>query len=232
MSIELVILSNHLILCHSLLLLPSIFPSIRVFSNELAFCIRWPKYWSFSISPCREYSGLICFRIDRFDLLAVRLLQHHNSKASVLHWCDRWHYLIFECWTSLSFLHMYLPYVLLRASLVAQLVKNPPAMQQTPDWFLGQEDLLEKGKATQTPVFLGFLGGSASKESACNLGDLGSIPGLERSPGEGKGYPFQYSGLENSMNYTHEVAESDMTEQLSFSLFICSVRFIPILFGC
>ena len=89
--------------------------------------------------------------------------------------------------------------------------KNLPTIQETPVLFLGQEDLLEKGKATQTPVFLGFLGGSASKESACNLGDLGSIPGLERSPGEGKGYPFQYSGLENSMNYTHEVAESDMT---------------------
>ena len=85
-SIESVTPSNHLILCHPLLLLPSIFPSIRVFSNELAFCIRWPKYWSFSISPCREYSGLICFRIDRFDL-AVRLLQHHRSTASVL-WCS------------------------------------------------------------------------------------------------------------------------------------------------
>ena len=152
MSTELVILSNHLILCHSLLLLPSIFPSIRVFSNELALRIRWPKYWSFSISPCLEYSGLICFRIDQFDLLAVCLLQHHNSKASVLHWCDRWHYLIFECWTSLSFLHMYLPYVLLRASLVAQLVKNLPAMQKTPVWFLGQEDLLEKGKAIHSSI--------------------------------------------------------------------------------
>ena len=83
--IESVMPSNHLVLCHPLLLLPSILPSIRVFSNELALRIRWPKYWSFSISPCLEYSGLICFRIDQFDLLAVRLLQHHNSKASVLH---------------------------------------------------------------------------------------------------------------------------------------------------
>ena len=91
MSIELVILSNHLILCHPLLLLLSIFPSIRVFSNELALPIRWPKYWSFSfsISPSNKYSALISFRIDWFDLLAVQgtlrsLLQHHSSKASVL----------------------------------------------------------------------------------------------------------------------------------------------------
>ena len=82
--------SNHLILCHPLLLLPSIFPSIRVFSNESALCIRWPKYWSFSISPSKKYSGLISFRIDWFDLLAVQwtlksLLQHHNSKTSILH---------------------------------------------------------------------------------------------------------------------------------------------------
>ena len=91
MSIELVIPSNHLILCRPLLLLPSVFPSIRVFSNESVLCIRWPKYWrfSFSLSPSNEYSGLISFRIDWFDLPAVqgtlkRLLQHHSSKASVL----------------------------------------------------------------------------------------------------------------------------------------------------
>ena len=86
-SIELVMLSNHLILCHPLLLLPSSFPSFRVFSNELALC-RWPKYWSFSfsISPSNECSGLISFRIDWFDLLAVQesLLQYHNLKVSVL----------------------------------------------------------------------------------------------------------------------------------------------------
>ena len=91
MSIELVMPSNHLILCHPLLLLPSIFPSIRVFSNELALGIRWPKYWSFSfsISLSNEYSGLISLRIDRFDFLAVQgtlksLLQYHSSKASIL----------------------------------------------------------------------------------------------------------------------------------------------------
>ena len=92
MSIELVMPSNHLILCHPLLLPPSVFPSIRIFSNESAIHIRWPKYWhfSFSISPSNEYSGLIPFRMEWLDLLAVQgtlksLLQHHSSKASILH---------------------------------------------------------------------------------------------------------------------------------------------------
>ena len=91
MSIALVMPFNHLILCHPLLLLPSIFPSIRVFSKQSVLSIRWPKYWSFSfsISPFNEYSGLISFRIDWFDHLAVQgtlksLLQHHSSKASIL----------------------------------------------------------------------------------------------------------------------------------------------------
>ena len=90
-SIESVSPSNHLILCHSLILLPSIFPSIRVFSSELALHIRWPKYWSFSlsISSSNEYSGFISFRIDRFDLLAVQgtlksLFLYHSLKASIL----------------------------------------------------------------------------------------------------------------------------------------------------
>ena len=91
MSIESVMPSNHLILSRPLLLLPSTFPSIRVFSNESALCIRWPRYWSFSfsITPSNEFSGLISLRIDWFDLLAVlrtlkSLLQHHSSKASIL----------------------------------------------------------------------------------------------------------------------------------------------------
>ena len=91
LSIKLVMPSEHLILCHSLFLLPSIFPSIRVSSNESALCIRWPKDWSFSfsISPSNEYSGLISFRMDWLDLLAVQgtlkgLLQHHSSKVSIL----------------------------------------------------------------------------------------------------------------------------------------------------
>ena len=88
MSIESVMSPNHLILCHPLLLAPLIFPSIRVFSNELALCIRWSKYWSFSfnISPSNEHSGLVSFRMDGLDLLAVQgtlksLLHHHNSKV-------------------------------------------------------------------------------------------------------------------------------------------------------
>ena len=92
-SIESMMPSSHLILCHPPLLLPSIFPSIRVFSNESALLIRWPKYWSFSlsISPSNEYPGLISFRMDWLDLLAVQgtlnsLIQHHSSKASIL-----WH---------------------------------------------------------------------------------------------------------------------------------------------
>ena len=93
MSVESMMPSNHLILCHPLLLLPSIFPSIRVFSNESVLCIRWPRYWSFSfsISPSNEHPGLISFSMDWLDLLAVQgtlksLLQHHSSKASIL-----WH---------------------------------------------------------------------------------------------------------------------------------------------
>ena len=91
MSIKMVMPSNHFILCCPLLRLPSIFPSIRVFSSESVLCLRWPKYWSFSFSirPSNEYSGLISFRIDRLDLLAAQgtlksLFQHHSSKASIL----------------------------------------------------------------------------------------------------------------------------------------------------
>ena len=113
MSIQSVMPSNHLILCCPLLLLPSIFPNIRVFSNESILHIRWPKYWSFSfsISTFNEYSGLISYRIDWFDLLAVQgalksLLQLHSSKASILQYSA-----FFE------------------TSLVVQMVKNLPTMQ-------------------------------------------------------------------------------------------------------
>ena len=114
MPIESVMPSNHLILCHPLLLLPSIFPTIRVFSNESTLCIRWPKYWSFSfsISPSNEYSGLISLRMDWLDLLAVRgtfksLLQHHNSKATILR-CSVLLYSptltsIYDCWKNHCF---------------------------------------------------------------------------------------------------------------------------------
>ena len=133
---------------------------IRVFSNESALLIRWPKYWSFSfnISPSNKYSGLVSFRMDRLDFLAVQgtlksLLQHHSSKASNRGlWFDSWIGKI--CW---------------------------------------RRDRLP------TPVFLGFLCGSAGKESACNAGDMGLIPRSGRSPGEWKGHPPQHSGLENSM---------------------------------
>ena len=145
-SIKSVMPSNHLILCRPLLLLPSIFPSIRVFSNDSVLRIRWPKYWSFNISPSNEYSGLISFRMDWFDLLAVQgtlksLLQHHSSKTSVL-WC-------------LAFFMVQLshPYMTsgkttaltIQASVIVQLIKNSPAMQEIPVQFLGWEDLLEKG---------------------------------------------------------------------------------------
>ena len=106
MSIELVMPSNHLILCGSLLLLPSIFPYIRVFSNESALRIRWPKYWSFSfhISPSNEHPGLISFRMDWLDLLAIQgtlqcLLQHNSSKASTL-----WHSAFFTVQISHSYM--------------------------------------------------------------------------------------------------------------------------------
>ena len=104
MSIDLVMPSNHLILCHFLLLLPSIFPSIRVFSIESVLCIRWPKYWSFSfnISPSNEYSGLISFRMDWLDLLAVQgtlknLLQYHSSKVSIL-----WLFNVIQAWLNIN----------------------------------------------------------------------------------------------------------------------------------
>ena len=111
-----------LILCHSLLLLLSIFPSIRVFSNELALCIRWPKYWSFSfsISPSNEYSGLISFRIDWFDVLAVQgtlgsLLQQHSAKASIL-----WHSAFFIVQLSHPYMILGKPYLWLDGPLLVK----------------------------------------------------------------------------------------------------------------
>ena len=143
--------SNHLIQWHPLRLLPSIFPSIGVFSNELALHIRWPKYWSFSINPSNEYSGLISFRIYWFDL-AVQgtlksLLQHHSSKASVLQ-CS--------AFFMVQLLHPYMitgkPQLWIYIFLVAQLLKNLPAMWETWVWSLGWEDPLKKGKATHFSI--------------------------------------------------------------------------------
>ena len=111
MSIMSVMPSNHLILCHPLLLPPSIFPSIRIFSNDSVLCIRWPKYWSFSfsISPSKEYSGLISFRMDWLDLLAVQgtlksLLQHHSSKASKVQVSSKYHINLNQIWVRLEVL--------------------------------------------------------------------------------------------------------------------------------
>ena len=104
--------------------------------------------------------------------------------------------------------------LIIRASLIAQLVKNLPVMQETLVQFLGGKISWRRDRLP-TPVFLGFLCGSPGKESSCNVGDLGSIPGLGRSPGEGKSYPLQYSGLENSMSRGHK--ESDTTERFSLN---------------
>ena len=119
MSIKLVISSNHLILCCPLLLLPSIFPSIRVFSNQLALLIRWPKYWSFSsnISPSDKYTGFISFRIDLFDLLVVQgtlksLFQYYSSKAS-----------IFQC-STLFMVQLSHPYMTTGKTIAAGLPKT------------------------------------------------------------------------------------------------------------
>ena len=117
-------------------------------------------------------------------------------------------------------------YPSMKASLIAQLVKNLPVMQKILVRFLGQEDLLEKGQATHSRILGSPLCcGSAGKEPACNAEDPGSIPGSGRSPGEGTGYPLQHSGLENPMDYTvHGVAESDRSERLSLSPF-CEVGY-------
>ena len=150
-------LSNHLILCHPLLLLPSIFPSIRVFSSESVLHIRWPKYWSFSfsISPSNEYSELISFRMDWISLQYKGLSRvfsspttgkyeffgaqpSHGLTLTSVH--DYWKNHSFDCLD-------------LWASLVAQMVKNLPAVQETWVQFLGWEDLLEKGMATHSSIF-------------------------------------------------------------------------------
>ena len=152
MPVESVMPSNCLILYHPLFLLPSVIPSIRVFSNESALCIRWLKYWSFSfsISPSNEYSGLISFRIDWFDFHAVQgmLKSHHSSKASIL-WCS-----VFFM-VQLSHPYMTTEKTIALAIwilLVAQTVKSLPAMQETWVQSLGREDLLEKEMATHSSI--------------------------------------------------------------------------------
>ena len=153
MSIELMIPSNHLILCHPLLLLPSIFSSIKDFSSELALGITWPKYWSFSfsISPSNEYSGLISFKIDWFDLPVVQgtlksLLQHHSSWGIITNSTLQIRKLSYRK-AKLS-----CPGSNNRASLVARMVKNLPAVRETCVWSLGRENPLEKEMATQSSI--------------------------------------------------------------------------------
>ena len=172
--------SNCLTLCHPLILLPSICPSIRIFSNESTLQIRWPKNWSFnfSISPSNEYSGLISFRIDWLDLLAVQgtlksLLQHHNPIASILR-CSAFFMV------QLSLLYM------TTGKTIALIIWT----------FVSKVMSLLFNMLSR--FVIGFSDGSDGKEPACNADDLGLIPGSGRSLGEGNGNPLQYSCLEKS----------------------------------
>ena len=202
MSIESMMLSNHLILCPPLLLLPLVFPSIRVFFSKSAPCIRWLKYWSFSfsISPFNEYSGLISFRIDWFDLLAVQgtlkgLPQHHNLKALILMPGHRQHtisllygptltpvqdYWAWHKWLNDRYFFFHL--------------------STTKDESNNKKDLRERKNVLLLLLIMyhwGFPGGLDGKESADSARDPGLIPGSGRYPGEGNGCSLQYSGLEN-----------------------------------
>ena len=177
-------LSNHFILGWPLLHLPSVLPSIRVFPSELALCIRWPKYWSFSfnINPSNEYSGLISFWIDWLISLQSkgfsRVFQHRNLLV-------------------LSFLYG----STLTSTDVIYMTTGKTIALTIWTFVSKVMSLLFK----QLSRFVTCS--SAVKVSTCNAGDLGSIPVLGRSPGEGKSYPLQYSGLEDSMDCT----ESDAT---------------------
>ena len=164
MSIESVMPSNHLILCRPLLPLPSIFPSISVFSIESVLRIRWSKCWSFSvsISPSNEYSELMSFILTGWISLQSKGLSRVFSNTTV----------------------------------------------EKHQFFCAQLSL-----SSNSHIHMDFPCGSAGKESACNVGDLGLIPGLGRSLGEGNGYPCQYPGLENSVDcIVRGVAESDTAE--------------------
>ena len=169
MSIESVMLSNYPIICHPLPLLPSIFPSIRVFSNESSLRLRQPTYWSFSfnISSSNEYTGLVSFRIDWFDFLAVQgtlksLLQQHRSKASIF-----WHSVFFM--VQLSHPHM------ITGKTIALTVQT----------FVSK---------VMSQLFNALSMFVTGKESACNAGDPGSIPRSGRSPGKGQLTPVFLPG--------------------------------------
>ena len=180
--------SNHLTLWCPLLLLPSIFPSIRVFSNKPALCIRWPKYWgfSFSISPSNEYSGLISFRINWFDLLAIQetlrsLLQLHNSKAPILQ---------HSAFLMVQLSHPYMTTEKTLALTIWTLVGKVMSLLLN---VLSRFSFM-------VCVFWGFPGSLNGKESPFSAADLGSLPVSGRSPEEGHCNPLQYSCLENSMD--------------------------------
>ena len=189
MPIESVMPSRHLILCHPLLLLPPIPPSIRVFSNESTLHMRWPKYWSFSfsLSPSNEHPGLISFRIDWLDLLAFQgilksLLQHHSSKASI-----PWRSAFFTVQLS----HLYMTTGKTTFDLLFLFIRrNADVLNKL---------VKAKYKLRNLLRAMGFRGGSDGKESICSVGDLGLIPGLGRFPGGGHGDPLQYSCLENHL---------------------------------
>ena len=182
MSFELVLLSNHLILFRPLFLLPSVFPSIRVFSNELALHFRWLKCWSFSfrMNPSNEYSGLISFRIDGLDLLVIQgtlknLFQHHDLKASILQ-----HSAAFM--VQLSY-----PYRTTEKTITLTV------------WtFVGK--VMSLLYNTLSRFVLSFPGSSVVKNLPANSGGLDLIPGSGRYPGGEHGNPLQYSCLDNPMD--------------------------------
>ena len=178
MSIKLDIPSNHPILWHPLLLLPLIFPSIRVFSDESVLRIRWPKYWSFSfsISPFNEYSGLISFRMNWLDLLAVqgalKSLQHHSSKASILRLSA-----FFIVQLSHSYMTTVKTIALTRWTFVGKVMSL----------------LFNMLSSLVTTRLLGLPWWLSGNKSTCNARDMGLITGSGRSSGRGNGNPLQYS---------------------------------------
>ena len=198
MSIKLVMTCNHLILCCLLLLPPSIFPRIRVFSKESVLCIRWPKYWnfSFSISSSNEYSGLISFRIDWFDLLAVQgalksLLQHHSSKVPIL-----WHSAVFMVQVSDPYLTTGKIIALTRQTFVAKVMSPlfnmlsrfiiaflPESKHLLTSWLQSPSAVILEPKKIKSVIF---------SPSICHE-VMGPV-------GEGNGNPLQYSCLENPMD--------------------------------
>ena len=222
MSIESVMPSNHLTLCHPLLLLPSIFPSIRVFSNESALCIRWPKYWSFSfnISPSSEHPGLISFRMDWLDLLAVQGTPESEWWRPQKGECSFWINTVGRSWVGLT--------VTLLLTLAANAAAWNESYSLVPrgyppghrtgclEWKMqlrlqGKEkQMLCSGQKMFTcwgggaSCYVGVSVGMASlvAQTVENLTAIQEtwtlIPGLGRSPGEGNGYPLQCSSLEKS----------------------------------